>query len=389
MAAAVLFVWSCATGFLIADERDMEAEDPEAWATLLEEEAALMAELEELMSPWFSEIVIHTGVGFQENILRGSGIERDGWAHLMGGEGFWSYKSAQQRQWILFASAEAVRFPEVDDAQDEILAFAMTRWEQPLFGDLRGSLGATFSYSQQPFDLASDELEVVPETVRVRTLRSEAGLSHPLGDLLELAWRGGAVRTFHQFSVDDYTEAYSRIGVEANPSGSTWSLALGIEGGMRWFDSRSSRDTDGRLTPGRTLRYERAHLYLEGRWRPDADRRWTSRLRTTTGIRHDNGDGDFDYRRRQVSFSQEFRAEHGTLRASIGLSDFKYDHQTVAPADDRAHQWRDWDARLEWDWRVHPRGTLRWTGSWERLTSRREHEAFRSRFAGLTFRWEI
>ena len=372
--------------FIPEDEEELAA-----WLAWLEteEDPALQAVLEELESPWFSEMVMFTGAGFRENVLRGSEVERDGWFHWIGGEGFWIHEGTAGRRLTLFLAGEAQRYPDLDEAPDEINAFAYSRWDVPFSERTEGWLGATLVYSQQPFDLSRDELEVFVETVSQRSVRGEMGVRRSFADHHRVAMRVLGNRVFHRLSVEDYSEGSLRGGWRREPTGGPWVVEGSLEGSWRWFDHRPIRAEDGTALPDTSLRFQQLQAVLDSQWRLPADPRWRLRARLSHAWRWDNGEGYFDYTRWLTTLGPEFVGERIRVRVNAGRTGYRYDNQTVSPGEEEPYRWSDWHMELQCDWKITPRATLRWQSGWETLQSRRPQESYRSRYISLAFRWEI
>lgn len=286
----------------------------------------------ELPSLWVRSVEARLWTGFKDNVLLANRDEEES-PLIAGGADFGLFRLPMDGwEWFFLSSADYTRYPNAAAAKEESSAIAQGQGQKEFGDGWKAGGSAEYIYFNQVFDasILQDERRAIKLEAHGFTVRPM--ISKALRETFRLELELPSTRQFFGDIIDDYWETGAELTLGREFTRAT-DLAASYEFLDRFHDSRESRDSAGRLQPGRILQFRQHELTLAWRQFWDPDRRWRTVTRLSLQLNEDNGGGYYDYLRPEFSEQIRYESKSWAARAEVRVAHYLYAHQRVSDSD--------------------------------------------------------
>lgn len=294
-----------------------------------------------LESQWVWENEWTFGLGYKRNVLFSAFDEEDSaFTQATLESTLFRVSSRSDLKLFGFLLLENSHFFDVSELKDEWLVAALVQASKPLAEDWKLSIGFHYTYFQQAFDLAFQEivdqtaqdLDLGTAVIRMNQFHMLPQLEYSLGQSAFLRFEIPLSLNRFQDGRQDYEE-YG-IGLLAGAGfGQESRWEFGLHWDWRDYDEREQRDKLGERLAGRSLASQQYEASFSLNWNLDEAKHWRSKTSLRARRVLDNGSGYYDYWLYRVGQDLTYQKDAWSITLGASYSNYDYPVQRVSTTD--------------------------------------------------------
>jgi len=346
------------------------------------------AQEEYALPVWSVSTTTSASAGYRDNILL-SPENPDGSLFLRG-ELDAMFLRLPERNWdgYIYLNLAETRYFSAEQTDHERTGFVTSelRWQS----SDRLKLGVTGQgyHHDQVFDVSVDQalLDTAKMKVTGATLAPFVRWEFHPGWWTEV--RGTGRKDHFADNIDGYTEGEGSL-LMGHDWASGSALSLGAASRWRSHDSRVQFTAAGRPLTGALLKSQQEELSLKYTLIPHLKSKWRTSLSASQMKSRDNGSGYFDFTRKQVVASVNWKPVNWDVSLSTTYADYDFPVQLVGIGinPENRHK-KETRFNLEATRRLTPTWSVIGGYEYERSTSNDDRSRFRINTAYVGFQWE-
>lgn len=298
------------------------------------------------ISTWDKSVTLRGGLGYDDNVLLSTENEQESAFWDSGLELMLFRLPVDRHQFYFFLSAEDRRFLKKEVATNkEQTLIAVTQYDYEVTDKWDAGIGLQYIFQDEVFDVSATEATLTTLPLTAHSVELSPSITRQLSEKDEIELEFAVRRQFFRKPLDDYWEGGPQIAWE-HAYGDRSKLDLTYSFQWRFYDTRTTRNTEGFTIPDTSLEFRSHEIELSNEHYWDEQRRWRTDTEVGVELNSDNGSDYFGYWRYFAEEALRYQVDAWEVEAQVGASYYSYEHQRVSRSDREKRKRASIDASL-------------------------------------------